>query len=605
MSLQVWLPLNGTIENKGLGTVAKESGTATFDKTGKLNRKALNLKYSNSFLCPQLANLKTFSVCFWGMAESSSTLKTLFPDLLGFTCISSNGVSVSDFRWETCYGDYYKVGISAFEGKKGISSLDVSGVVYTSKKDEWVHCCVVFDAESEKIYSYSNGVLKQTHEHLGGSFNSDGRFKIGETNNIEGRIQDVRFYDHALSPKEVKEISKGLCLHYRLSGHGCENLLTNSYNFDDWNGSGTLDNVNTYNGASSIRTNRCWHGPYLNLKKYSNAGTIKKGDILTYSIFVKADADLNNCSFSCYRFITASQDFNVHLNLKKNIWQKLYYTFQATDYTLTTETARFEYDRPYDDGYIIKGGAHVYYALPKLEFSSKATPWVPNSSDALYATLGYNSTVEPDCSSFGNDGTKVGTIACDGDTTRYTTSYKFNGSEYIASDSESMNWWDFSQGTISVWLNPTSAPSGWSGSFGIQHKGNSAYKTFSISNYGGKFTVHVANGNWTFYQSDALPLNEWSFLVATINGTELKMYINGILKLTKTISWNTATISTNTRMVLANDMPGTEELYNGKASDFRFYATALSSEDVLDLYQTGASIDSSGNAWAYEYKEGE
>lgn len=34
---------------------------------------------------------------------------------------------------------------------------------------------------------------------------------------------------------------------------------------------------------------------------------------------------------------------------------------------------------------------------------------------------------------------------------------------------------------------------------------------------------------------------------------------------------------------------------NGKLSDFRIYSTNLSDEDVLDLYQSSASLDSQGN----------
>ena len=34
---------------------------------------------------------------------------------------------------------------------------------------------------------------------------------------------------------------------------------------------------------------------------------------------------------------------------------------------------------------------------------------------------------------------------------------------------------------------------------------------------------------------------------------------------------------------------------NGNISDFRIYSTVLSDEDVLDLYQSSASLDSQGN----------
>jgi len=65
-------------------------------------------------------------------------------------------------------------------------------------------------------------------------------------------MNDIRIYDTALSPREVKEISKGLVLHYPLSMPGGENLLKNSLtNFPElWSGSGDGPTLTTQSGVS-------------------------------------------------------------------------------------------------------------------------------------------------------------------------------------------------------------------------------------------------------------------------------------------------------------------------------------------------------------------
>ena len=213
MSLQVWLPLNGNLNNQGLGEITAITGNPGY-KNGKVTSKSLNLNQRINFTCPNLSNLQTFSVCFWGMTEDSSTLTTNWQDLIGFTDISSSGTS-GIFRWETIYGSAGTLhGIHWHDNST--NALVNGSVNHNTSRNEWCHCCVVFDAENRKIYSYSNGELIATHDHSMGHFNASGQFYLGETNNIEGRIQDVRFYDHALSRKEVEEISKGLVLHYPL-----------------------------------------------------------------------------------------------------------------------------------------------------------------------------------------------------------------------------------------------------------------------------------------------------------------------------------------------------------------------------------------------------
>ena len=48
---------------------------------------------------------------------------------------------------------------------------------------------------------------------------------------------------------------------------------------------------------------------------------------------------------------------------------------------------------------------------------------------------------------------------------------------------------------------------------------------------------------------------------------------------------------------------GGSACWNGKLSDFRVYETALSSDDILELYHTGASLASNGTLMTSEYVE--
>lgn len=60
--------------------------------------------------------------------------------------------------------------------------------------------------------------------------------------------------------------------------------------------------------------------------------------------------------------------------------------------------------------------------------------WCPHVEDALYSRLGYNSTVEQDCSGFEYNATKTGTFSAETGSMRYGTSYLFNGSAYMRSN---------------------------------------------------------------------------------------------------------------------------------------------------------------------------
>jgi hypothetical protein len=103
-----------------------------------------------------------------------------------------------------------------------------------------------------------------------------GRDSRTGTTAFNGRLNDFRIYDHALSEKEVKEIAKGLILHYKLDNNGCggRNLMrkgTGSFHNTDKLTTITWSGWDSYN--SSSLTDIDWNNHY--------------GDYITYSCYME------------------------------------------------------------------------------------------------------------------------------------------------------------------------------------------------------------------------------------------------------------------------------------------------------------------------------
>ena len=207
-------------------------------------------------------------------------------------------------------------------------------------------------------------------------------------------------------------------------------------------------------------------------------------------------------------------------------------------------------------------------------------------------------SIEYDISGFGNNGTRIGGFTWSSDTPKYEVSTEFNGSNYIKTLPGNFSWSNYDNLTIAAWMKPTTTPTTYIGSIGIAHDGGTSNKAFSISNYGGKFTVHTIKGSYVNTQSTyTCPLNEWHHYVATLDNTTCKMYVDGVLNNTFTIDWGTATNHASPQIQVGVDLPGGDEIYTGYYSDARIYATALSADDVKSLYQNCATIGPDGTIY--------
>jgi hypothetical protein len=118
----------------------------------------------------------------------------------------------------------------------------------------------------------------------------------------------------------------------------------------------------------------------------------------------------------------------------------------------------------------------------------------------------------------------------------------------------------------------------------------------------GKLVMRLRGLSVQDSESDGIiPLNQWVHVAGTWDGSNTRLYINGILDKTTSV---TGTISTNSIAVTVGSSHNRPAYtINGYINEARIYSTALSANDILDLYQTRIKLDNQGNLYANEFVE--
>ena len=193
MSLQVWLPLNGTLENKGLDTVTVTNNGATIDSNGKIGQCYYfnGSSYIKISLPSSLTSIKNTTISAW-IKSTSNTVA-----LGGISHDSTSAVAALTYTtsgWEFTGGSYlYMAGGS-------IANTSV-----------WHHVACVCDDTTATSYLDGSVVVSKKYTDIG-TLN----FSLGSSNFIEigcdhpggdeyltGYVNDFRIYDNALSEKDI------------------------------------------------------------------------------------------------------------------------------------------------------------------------------------------------------------------------------------------------------------------------------------------------------------------------------------------------------------------------------------------------------------------
>ena len=601
MSLRVWLPLNGDLRNNGLDDFSITTYGTTSFVNSKLG-KGLNCNRYSYWVIDNINVGSNMSITFWAKAMSNGMAWVL----------GSNDSALLNF-W--AYNDtYYLNAGDAYNNPfKDNSNTNVVSFI----DGTWHHFAVIFNSTETKLYidgeyagkavtfrnpTTTNGILK-----IGGGYRDE------HSHDWYGVLNDFRLYDCALSIKEIKEIAKGLVLHYSLADKYIENttnlittedcLSTTCYNgaiskYSYGTNTDMYKEVTTFQGKKGTKvynqTNGTGMYPYVYISNmYTSDGTNSPAyKTLSFDYYTTISTSICPYKLGSGNGIatyivtnnetqTGTGTNQVVIPVKPNMWNHIEVTFHGT----TEADAQW--------GYIQNQPSHTsdtsnfwFFANMQLEEKNHATGYVGTGGSRTVNMI-------YDTSGFENNGTLVGNFEYSFDTSRYDVCTKFNGTDNCI---QIGNWYNVFQNpfTINLWWKKEVLGSK---NYETLVGGGSGFEMDTRSNSAQMLSLYMTSTRGGNVYSP-FNFNQWYMVTMVNDGTNELYYVDG--ELVKTIEKKSMP---NTDYFIGSWQTATKQNYCGLMSDFRIYATALSADQILELYKTPASIDKNNNFYSYSYNE--
>lgn len=576
MALQIWLPLNGNLNNQGLNTYTI-SNTGVIDSLGKIGSCYSYSKQYTLISGDIISNLSKFSISCWVYLTNASTYNI-------FTSENSSGY------WQFLLGNN---SIKVRDSVSGLSGSRIEKTITAIPSSVWVHVTVVYDEGVVKVYQ--NGVLKDTLTfHSGATMNTHDKMYIGadglnNTSSYPGncKINDFRVYNHCLSDKEVSEISKGLILHYKLSEN--YQTLNNSFKYP------------TFNTSSG-------HGGWSHWAPSNNTGTYSQNtnreyiyrDTQTYSHYFEHKSGANY--YICYQspaFEGGYRSAQAIIKMPNGEDPRGHVLFSHNANVGTNPPTTFT---QLGDGFWLmkhegfqQDGSNdlvsIYITHNKGVYVSEA--YLENDKKVCSDIFSTNNNVI-DCSGYTREGEIIGNLTTNSDAPRYDYVTSFDGKSYIQITSPSVE-----VRSVSFWAKWNSIPSGQSVVF-VDQKSKMGFGLMSTG------ILCSSNGTSTnTFNKTSIVANKWYHFVIVNTGTaptstNRNLFINGVKQIPTS---NTSDWTFNIDYLQVGKRSTTSDGLVGSISDFRMYVTPLTDNDVMDLYSTSTSVDNFGNLHCYEVDE--
>ena len=631
MSLQVWLPLNGNLNNQGLaGNLNISSTGISIDASGQIGTcikttQAVKLHYT-----PDLNN-SSISLCGWFKFNKSeittaiseltidSTHKSPTGNILGNANFGGLGII-----WQS--NDMYN--------SPPFSKLYICGSIRTSTAgskltsyfsaafDTWIHICVTFDRDTHKISLYKDGVFVGSNTFA--DF-SDGISRTlylsyngvyggnGPTCVIPMYSNDVRVYDHALSPKEVYEISKGLIFHLPLNdpyiestenlittqdclSSNCYNGATNKYGYgtttDIYKTTGKFQDkfcTKVYMGTSG---NSAYPYVYISNLYVSNGTNSPAYKTLSFDFYTNCSSTTyiipyklgsGNSTCTWFNNVTSTKTGtgtnSANILVLPNAWNHITMIFHGT----TDADTQWGFVRLGNVAHTSSTSNYWLFANMQLETKDHETGYAGvgglRTLTDIYDSSGFQKEIQID-----------GNLSINNNSVKYNYCTNFNGTSYIYITSNFA-----SVKTVSFWAKWNSIPSGSS----VVFVDKTSTIGFGLGSSGILCSSSVGD-SYTFPKTSIVANTWYHFVIIKTSSSGRDLYINGV-KQNHTSSKSIWTYNINQLQI--GNRSTTSDGFNGQISDFKMYATILSQQDILYLYNIAASIDNVGNIFGYEFIE--
>ena len=569
MSLRLHLPLTGDTHNQGLSNVTILGSPASWGN-GKIGKCATfsgtQCVYTET--THEFDYLDDFSFAFW-----------LYPVHQGQT-------SYGDYIFTVGRADYnsYGYGSHLIDETSLRLWFGYNEIHFSIPTKTWSH--IAFVRSGSLCTAYLNGkpvTSKEITSNLPTYAESNG-LGLGCFHYINGDIyhgfsslNDFRLYDNAISDREVKELAKGLVVHYplnRLDVAEYTNLISNS-GFNNGTNGWVIEN-----GSGSVVEDDM-HGKTLKFKSgsriYVGVSNVWKSGT-TYQVSYYAKSSVSGVTLRPSRSLV---NYGETATLTTE-WQRCYTTISCTE-TVAGGTLSFSVNNSSADYYITK---------IKLETTGVSTAWLPAKSDnpSLY------DTVEYDTSGLGNHGTISSNPGYSTDSPRNDGCYQF---QKMSTINTTLNTAGFANTyTVAYWAKIDNLSDKMVFGFGDGNNLNlypTPDKQMFCWNTGDGSGNPFSNGAYAKYND-----GQWHHYAITGDGTTSTLYIDG----TKIGTAKFRAMSGTKLYINGWGYNANYQWTNGYISDFRLYATALSATDIQALYNAPISITNNGTLMTQgEFKE--